>query len=222
MRTGFGGRRAADTELNQRIAVEVESKVLMNSAHSTAATPLSSSAPEVYSRTAVALHWVIFGLISATFAMGWVMTEMAVSPRSCACSTGISGPASPYLPSPAAIWRLTHPAASLPCRLAGQAAHTLHRLLYADVRHPLSGWAYSNASGAIPSCISASSGCRTWWRRTASWARPLLEVHEVLGWVLVALVVACAGRAQASFHRQGCHLASYDQLARVVKQRHKP
>ncbi|MEJ0006772.1 MAG: hypothetical protein WDM77_10525 [Steroidobacteraceae bacterium] len=33
-----------------------------------------------YSRTAVALHWSIAGLIFAALFLGWTMTDMAISP----------------------------------------------------------------------------------------------------------------------------------------------
>ncbi len=34
-----------------------------------------------YTRTAIALHWLIAGLIFATLFLGWTMTEMSISPQ---------------------------------------------------------------------------------------------------------------------------------------------
>ena len=36
--------------------------------------------PAHYTRTAVALHWGVAGLVITLLAMGWIMTDMAGSP----------------------------------------------------------------------------------------------------------------------------------------------
>jgi len=36
--------------------------------------------PTTYTRTAIALHWSVAGLIVCALALGWIMTELAISP----------------------------------------------------------------------------------------------------------------------------------------------
>ena len=44
------------------------------------ASTVVAGAPAHYNRTAVGLHWLIAGLIGVALVMGWVMTDMAVTP----------------------------------------------------------------------------------------------------------------------------------------------
>ena len=40
----------------------------------------AQAGPAHYTRTAVALHWLVAALVFAAVFMGWTMTEMAISP----------------------------------------------------------------------------------------------------------------------------------------------
>lgn len=88
-------------------------------------------------------------------------------------------------------WRLTHPAPRLLPMAAWQrrTAHAFHGLLYLLMfALPVSGWAYSNATGypivylgllRLPNLLS----------RNKELATKLVTVHEALGWTLFAILV---------------------------------
>lgn len=151
------------------------------------------SAPEHYTRTAVALHWLIAGLIICAFVLGWVMTELAISPLKLRMFNwhkwvGISVLG---LAAIRGIWRLTHRAPALLPMPSWQrlAAHTLHGLLYVFMfLQPISGWLYSNATGypivylgmiPLPNLVS----------KNKELAHSLEELHETLGWILLVMLV---------------------------------
>ena len=108
--------------------------------------------PNHYTRTAVALHWTVVAFIITAFAMGWIMTDMAISPLRLRLFSwhkwvGVTVLALFFVRG---LWRLTHqPPALLPMPVwQRMVAHSLHGLLYAMLlMQPLSGWIYSNASG---------------------------------------------------------------------------
>lgn len=116
------------------------------------APPESVSAGGRYTRTAIALHWLIAALIACGFGLGWTMTHMTAGALRLLLinwhkSVGISvlclailrtgwrlrNPPPPLLPMP--TWQ----------RLAARGSHAvLYLLLFAL---PLAGWASSNAAG---------------------------------------------------------------------------
>jgi cytochrome b561 len=105
-----------------------------------------------YTRTAVSLHWLIAGLILAALFMGWTMTSMEFSPGKLKLVNyhkwvGVTVLALVLL---RISWRLTHRPPPLEPMAGWQrfSAHAGHGLLYLlMVAMPLSGWAYSNATG---------------------------------------------------------------------------
>ena len=108
--------------------------------------------PAQYTRTAVALHWAVAGLVITLLAMGWIMTDMASSPTKLQVVTwhkwgGITVLALFFVRS---VWRLTHPVPPpLPmARWQQRAAGIMHALLYAMLLvQPLTGWLFSSAAG---------------------------------------------------------------------------
>jgi cytochrome b561 len=156
------------------------------------ATTSAAASSTGYTRTAVALHWTVGGLIVCAFAMGWVMTDLAISPLKLKMYNwhkwlGMSILALVIIRT---VWRLTHPApALLPMpRWQAMAAHGLHGVLYLLMLSiPLSGWAYSNAAG-YPIVYLGLIRLPDLVARDKPLAAQLLEVHEVLGWVLIACV----------------------------------
>jgi len=108
--------------------------------------------PTQYTRTAIALHWSVAGLVIILLAMGWVMTSMPGSPTKLLVVTwhkwgGITVLALFFIRS---LWRLTHPAPPpLPAAAWQQrAASLMHALLYALLLlQPLTGWLFSSAAG---------------------------------------------------------------------------
>lgn len=146
-----------------------------------------------YTRTAVSLHWAMAALIVSAFALGWVMTELAISPLKVKMFNWHKwlGMTVLGLAALRSIWRLTHPAPPLSPMPAWQhvSAHALHGVLYFLMfALPLSGWAYSNATGypivylglwRLPDLVAKDKAL----------AGQLVQVHEILGWLLVAVLV---------------------------------
>jgi cytochrome b561 len=149
-------------------------------------------APAHYTRTAVGLHWLIAGLVLAALFMGWTMTDMAISPARLKLYNYHKWVGVTVL-SLALLrigWRFTHrPPALVPmARWQQFAAHAGHVLLYVlMVAVPLTGWAYSNASGyaivylgkvPLPDLLE----------RDKVLAAQLVKVHGTLALVLASTV----------------------------------
>ena len=108
---------------------------------------------EGYTRTAIALHWILAALIIANLAFGLSIVDLPVSPRKLRYFswhkwTGVTI----FLLSAARLaWRLRHPAPPLPPSMPAwemRMAHASHALLYAlFLAAPLTGWLYSSAAG---------------------------------------------------------------------------
>ena len=154
---------------------------------------LNAAASTGYTRTSVSLHWLIAGLIISAFALGWVMTELAISPLKVRMFNWHKWVGMTILALAAlrALWRLTHPAPPLLPMPAWQriSAHALHGLLYVMMfALPLSGWAYSNATGYPIVYLGL-------WRlpdlvmKDKALAAQLVQLHHTLGWLLLAIVV---------------------------------
>jgi cytochrome b561 len=151
------------------------------------------SATVRYTRTAVSLHWLIAALIVSAFALGWVMTELAISPFKVKLFNWHKwvGMTVLGLASLRAIWRLTHSPPRLLPMPAWQrvSAHALHGVLYFLMfALPVSGWAYSNSTGypivylglwRLPDLVAKDKAL----------AAQLVEVHHILGWLLAAVLV---------------------------------
>lgn len=146
-----------------------------------------------YTRVAIALHWLIAAAIFANLVLGWVMTDMAISPQKLRFYAyhkwlGVSV----FVLALARIaWRMTHPAPALPQAARPwerTAAGVSHFLLYGlTLAVPLSGWLFSSAKGfqtvwfgvlPIPDLLS----------KDALLADLLVAVHSNLNGLLVFLV----------------------------------
>ena len=105
-----------------------------------------------YTRTAVALHWTVGALVITALSMGWIMTDMVISPLRLQVYSwhkwiGITVLTLFFV---RALWRLTHPAPPLLPMPAWQrrSAQFLHGFLYLMLlAQPITGWIFSNASG---------------------------------------------------------------------------
>ncbi len=145
-----------------------------------------------YSRTAVALHWSMAGLVLAALFMGWTMTELAISPQRVKLYNyhkwvGVTVLA---LAVVRVLWRLTHKAPPLPSMARWQqiAAHAGHGLLYVLLfAVPMAGWIYSNASG-YPVRYLGKLPLPDLVERNRELAATWLDVHVVLATALAALV----------------------------------
>jgi cytochrome b561 len=146
-----------------------------------------------YTRTAVALHWLIAALIIAAVFMGWTMTDMDISPKKLKLYNyhkwvGVTVLALALL---RVYWKLTHKAPPMEAmprwqQIAAAAGHGLMYVLMLAV--PISGWAYSNASGyaivylgkvPLPNLVAKNKAL----------AAQLVDVHSALAFVLVVFVV---------------------------------
>jgi cytochrome b561 len=145
-----------------------------------------------YTRTAVSLHWLIAGFILAALFMGWTMTSMEFSPGKLKLVNyhkwvGVTVLALVLL---RISWRLTHrppPLEAMP-RWQQFAAHAGHGLLYLlMVAVPLSGWAYSNASG-YPIVYLGKLPLPDLVTKDKVLAAQLVEVHGALAIAMAATV----------------------------------
>ncbi len=145
-----------------------------------------------YTRTAVALHWTVAGLIFAGLFMGWTMTDMEISPQRLKVYNYHKwiGMTVLALALVRLAWRLVHAAPELPAmprwqQLAARVGHgLLHVLMFAV---PVAGWIYSNASGyrvvylgrlPLPNLVERDKELAAAW----------VQVHGNLAMILAVLV----------------------------------
>ena len=152
---------------------------------------MTTHAPVRYTRTAMALHWLLALAILGAFALGLYVADLTPSPERGQLITwhkweGITILA---LSGLRLLWRLTHrPPADAPMPAwqlrAAQAMHLALYVLFFAV--PLVGWAYSSAAGhpivwfgvlPLPDFVPVDKAL----------AHDLKELHEVLAWALVVI-----------------------------------
>lgn len=153
-----------------------------------------------YTRTAIALHWLIaLGLIGA-FALGTYMSELPLSPRKLQLYSwhkwaGVSLFALVLL---RLGWRLIHPAPPLPASMPAPlrtAAHLTHVALYIlMIAIPLSGWLMSSAKG-IQTVWFGVLPLPDLLAKDADLGKQLELLHMVLNYTMAALVLAHIGAA---------------------------
>ena len=106
-----------------------------------------------YTRTAIALHWIVAALILFNLAFGLYLVNLPLSPQKLKYFSyhkwiGVTVFA---LVAARLLWRLTHPAPALPATMKPwelKAAHASHVMLYVlFFAAPLSGWLFSSAAG---------------------------------------------------------------------------
>lgn len=177
---------------------------------------MSASPPLRYGHTAIALHWLIALLIFGGWAMGSYMADLRLSPDKLRLYSWHKwiGITVLLLAMLRAAWRVTHaappanPAHPAWQQLAARSAHLgLYVLMFAL---PLSGWAFSSASG-YPVKYLGLIPLPDLLDKNKELAELFKEVHRILGIVLALIVGAhVAGAAQHHFlHRD-------DTLARML------
>lgn len=147
-----------------------------------------------YTATAIGLHWLVAALIVGNLSLGLYMVDLELSPTQLQFYswhkwTGVTI----FLVSAARLlWRLSHPAPSLPSTMAQwqrQASRLSHAALYVlFFAAPLTGWLFSSAAGfqtvylglvPIPDLLS----------KNPELADVLKLVHRFANYGLAALVV---------------------------------
>lgn len=146
-----------------------------------------------YTRTAIALHWLMALLILTVLPLGLTMTELELSPLKLKLYAWHKwlGVTVFMLAVLRLAWRLTHPAPPLPSGMPTwerTAAHLMHWYLYAFMLVlPLSGWLMSSAKGfqtvylgvlPIPDLLAKDEAL----------GEMLGEVHASLAWLFLLLL----------------------------------
>lgn len=148
-----------------------------------------------YTRTAIALHWLMAVLVFVTFPLGVIMHDMAFSPDKLRLLSYHKwlGVTVFMLLVVRLVWRVAHKPAALPeampqwQKMAAQAVHVmLYVLLFAI---PLSGWLMSSAKGfqtvylglfPLPDLLAKDKVL----------GDALSELHEMLNIAMLVLIVA--------------------------------
>lgn len=159
---------------------------------------MTSSEP-AYSRTAIALHWLIAAGIFVAFPLGVYMSDLPLSPDRLKLFSWHKwlGITILMLAVLRLLWRAGHkpPAPVNMARWQQWSSRTVHVLLYLLIfAIPLSGWLMSSAKGfqtvwfgvvPLPDLIS----------KDKAMGRLLTDVHETLNFTLLGLVALHAAAA---------------------------
>lgn len=153
-----------------------------------------------YTRTAISLHWLVaLGLIG-TFALGFYMHDLPLSPNKLKLYSWHkwAGVSMLLLVLFRLAWRATHAAPALPASMSAMArlaANAAHWLLYGlMLAIPLSGWLMSSAQGfqvvwfgvlPLPDLVA----------KDAALGSLLKDTHVVLNYTLLLAVVGHVGAA---------------------------
>lgn len=153
-----------------------------------------------YTRTAIALHWIVAVLIITNLAFGLYVSGLVVSPQKLRYISWHKwvGVTILLLAAVRLAWRLRHGAPALPeamPRWEKIAANASHVLLYAlFFSAPLTGWLYSSAAGfqtvylglvPIPDLL----------QKDRELAAVLKLVHKSVVYTMAALIVVHAAAA---------------------------
>jgi cytochrome b561 len=153
-----------------------------------------------YTRTAIALHWVIFALIACGFTLGHYMVGLPFSPMKLKFFSWHKwlGVTVFMLAIVRIVWRGTHPPPPAPPSMPEwqkTAAGASHLMLYVFiVIIPLSGWFYSSAAG-IQTVYLGLIPIPNLLHKDKPLSEFLKQIHELLNnglAVLVAIHVAAA------------------------------
>ena len=153
-----------------------------------------------YTLPAIILHWLIAVLIVIAFAVGLTMADMPLSPTRLqlfnyhkwagVCILGLI--------AVRLLWRLGHRPPpyppSMPLRQQ-QLAHAAHALLYVLMfAVPLSGYFYTLAAG-FPVVLFGVLPLPVLIEKNAELKPILKEAHELLNWIMAAVVAGHLGAA---------------------------
>ncbi|MCB5364616.1 cytochrome b [Pusillimonas sp. CC-YST705] len=153
-----------------------------------------------YTSTAIFLHWLVgLGMIG-TFALGFYMVDLPLSPNKLKLFSWHkwAGISLLVLAVVRLAWRMSHPAPQLPSHMGAMArlaAHAGHWVLYLlMLAIPVSGWLMSSAQGfsvvwfgvvPLPDLVA----------KNAELGAILKQVHVTLNYTLVVALVGHIGAA---------------------------
>lgn len=148
---------------------------------------------ERYTRTAIALHWLIALAVIVQFTWGWWMQSIPKQPPGMRVdaynlhkSVGLT---ILTLMTVRLLWRWRHPAPALLAMPKWQAwlAHTIHALLYVVLfAHPLAGYLGSVYSGYPVKMFGMT--LPAWGRNDPALKEFFSSSHLVTSWVIAAAV----------------------------------
>jgi cytochrome b561 len=153
-----------------------------------------------YTRTAVALHWIVAVLIIGNLAFGLYVAGLPISPtklRTVSWHKWV-GVTILLLAAARLAWRLRHPAPTLPAAMAPweqRLANGTHMLLYVlFFAAPITGWLFSSAAGfpvvylglvQLPDLVS----------KDRELADVLRAAHKWINYTMAAVIVLHAAAA---------------------------
>lgn len=171
----------------------------MNASPTAAPLPLAR-----YTRTAIALHWLLAAALLGSAAVGLYMTELKFSPTQLKLYNWHkwAGMSILVLSLLRLLWRLGHRPPPLPAAIvrlmpgwqqrAHHATHGLMYLLFFLV--PLTGWAYSSAKG-FPIVWFGVLPLPDWVPVNEALAATLKPLHRLTAYGLLGLVAVHVGAA---------------------------
>ena len=171
--------------------------------------PLSDGAPR-YTRTAIALHWLVAVLVVTQIAWGWWMQDIPkqpVGPRVDAFNLHKSLGMTIFALMVLRLgWRLGHPAPALPAMRGWQRflARNTHALIYVALFiQPLAGYLGSVWSGYPVKLYGMT--LPAWGAKSEVLKVLMSQAHLVCSWVLVAAITLHVAGAlkHAVFDRDG-------------------
>jgi len=153
-----------------------------------------------YTRTAVALHWLVAILIFTTFPLGLYMTDLSFSPEQLKLYSyhkwlGVTIAALVII---RIVWRMSHTPPPLPDstpQWQKKAAQITHLALYGlMLAIPISGWLMSSAKG-VPTVWLGWVPLPDLVEKSKPLGETLESIHSTLNYALLALVCAHIGAA---------------------------
>jgi cytochrome b561 len=160
---------------------------------------MPATAANSYTRTAVALHWVLGLALIGSFCVGLYMTGLPLSPQRLKLYNWHKWAGITILTLSAVrlAWRLTHrpPADVAMPAWQQRAAHLTHRALYVlFFAVPLAGWAYSSAAG-FPVVVFGVLPLPDFMPADKALAEFIKPFHKYFAYTLALLVLAHVGAA---------------------------
>ena len=160
---------------------------------------MPAAAPSRYTRTAIALHWLLAFALIGSFGFGLYMTGLPLSPQRLKLYNWHKWAGITILTLSALrlAWRLTHrpPVDVAMPAWQQRAAHWTHRALYVlFFAVPLAGWAYSSAAG-FPVVVFGVLPLPDFVPADKALAEAIKPLHKILAFTMALIVLGHVGAA---------------------------